>query len=82
MATTATQRATEYGGNLPGRGPAVPPAIAKETQAYYRSAERLHVGDEALDFSLERLAAPGREPVRLSSFRGQRPVVLFFGSYT
>jgi peroxiredoxin len=60
----------------------VPPTVATETQAEYRSAERLKVGDEALDFSLERLDAPGSEPVRLSSFRGQRPVVLFFGSYT
>lgn len=44
------------------------------------------VGAEAPDFALSRLvegkdeAKP--ETVRLSSFRGQRPVVLIFGSYT
>jgi len=81
-AAPATPPETERGGTFPGRGPAAPPAVARETQAQYRSAERLTVGDEALDFSLERLDAPGGEPLRLSSFRGRRPVVLFFGSYT
>lgn len=40
----------------------------------------LHVGDRAPDFSL----APndGGSPVWLSSFRGERPAVLIFGSYT
>jgi peroxiredoxin len=64
----------------------VPPAVALETQARYRSRERIAVGDLAPDFDLERLDAgqqsAGRDRVRLSSFRGQRPVVLFFGSYT
>jgi hypothetical protein len=38
------------------------------------------VGDYPPDFSLKRLEADTR--VRLSSFRGKRPVALVFGSYT
>ena len=38
------------------------------------------VGDEAPDFDLPLLGSPAR--VRLSSFRGTRPVALIFGSYT
>jgi len=41
---------------------------------------RLEAGDPAPDFMLE--TADGSARVRLSSFRGQRPVVLVFGSYT
>jgi hypothetical protein len=40
----------------------------------------LKVGDLAPDFSLQTLDKKSR--VQLSSFRGQRPVVLVFGSYT
>ncbi len=41
---------------------------------------RLRVGDSAPDF---RLSTPdGSSTVQLSDFRGQRPVVLVFGSYT
>ena len=40
----------------------------------------LQVGQEAADFSLKSLNGDGS--VRLSSFRGQKPVVLVFGSYT
>jgi len=40
----------------------------------------LQVGQEAPDFSLRSL--DGDAPVRLSSFRRQKPVVLVFGSYT
>lgn len=40
----------------------------------------LKVGDEAPDFSLE--THDKRSRVRLSDFRGKRPVVLVFGSYT
>jgi len=43
-------------------------------------AGNLAVGDAAPDFEL-----PGKDlsaPVRLSSFKGQQPVVLIFGSYT
>ena len=38
------------------------------------------VGEEAPDFHLKRLGS--EERVRLSDFRGQRPVALAFGSYT
>ena len=38
------------------------------------------VGEEAPDFSLKRLGS--EERVRLSDFRGRRPVALAFGSYT
>lgn len=40
----------------------------------------LKVGDEAPDFSLETHDKKSR--VRLSDFRGKKPVVLVFGSYT
>ena len=41
----------------------------------------LKVGEAAPDFKLKRLG--GRvDEVQLASFRGHRPVVLFFGSYT
>ena len=40
----------------------------------------LHPGDPAPDFSLPTLDR--KDTVRLSSFRGSRPVVLVFGSYT
>lgn len=38
------------------------------------------VGDEAPDFELERRGGGGT--LRLSTFRGSRPVVLIFGSLT
>ena len=40
----------------------------------------LKVGDAAPDFTLETYDKKAR--VQLSSFRGQKPVVLVFGSYT
>ena len=43
-------------------------------------AGHLAVGDPAPDFSLESVDRKAR--VQLSSHRGQRPVVLVFGSYT
>ena len=43
-------------------------------------AGTLAVGQEAPDFTLPRLKSSGE--VTLSSFRGSRPVVLVFGSYT
>lgn len=43
-------------------------------------AGRLAEGDAAPDFTLRTLDGSGS--VTLSSFRGQRPVVLVFGSYT
>jgi len=43
-------------------------------------AGRLEPGQSAPDFALKPL--DGGNLVRLSSFRGQKPVVLVFGSYT
>lgn len=43
-------------------------------------AGRLQPGDMAPDFNLPTL--DHKDMVRLSSFRGSRPVVLVFGSYT
>ncbi len=37
-------------------------------------------GDSAPDFKLADVG--GENPVRLSDFRGKKPVVLIFGSYT
>jgi len=38
------------------------------------------IGDPAIDFELS--AAFGENQVRLSSFEGQKPVALVFGSFT
>ena len=43
-------------------------------------AGKLNIGQDAPDFSLK--AVDGGSEVRLASFRGNRPVVLIFGSYT
>ena len=45
-----------------------------------RMPDTLKVGDPAPDFKLR--TVDGKREVRLSEFRGQRPVVLIFGSYT
>lgn len=43
-------------------------------------AGQLKAGDAAPDFDLP--TADKKSDIRLSSFRGQKPVVLVFGSYT
>jgi hypothetical protein len=43
-------------------------------------AGSLEVGEAASDFELDTFDRSGK--VRLGSFRGQKPVVLVFGSYT
>ena len=43
-------------------------------------AQAPKVGDVAPDFEL--CDINGKNPVRLSDFRGQKPVALIFGSYT
>ncbi len=45
-----------------------------------RHPEKLRVGDAAPDFALK--SPDGEKTVRLSGFRGAKPVVLIFGSYT
>jgi hypothetical protein len=54
--------------------------IPFQTLWFSARAGKLQVGDAASDFSLKPL--DGGAEVRLSSFRGKRPVVLVFGSYT
>ena len=58
--------------------------VADEVDGYALIEERRHnhpeVGDPSPDFELERY--DGRGTVRLSSFRGVRPVVLILGSLT
>ncbi len=56
-----------------------PPPGAKKRPGDLRLPSRLKVGMAAPDFKLKR--SDGGE-VRLSSFKGKRPVVLVFGSYT
>ena len=51
-----------------------------ETLWMHARAGTLQPGDTAPDFNLETLDHKSR--VQLSSFRGVRPVVLIFGSYT
>ena len=43
-------------------------------------AQAPRVGDPAPDFELR--DADGEHPVRLSDFKGERPVALIFGSFT
>ncbi len=45
-----------------------------------RKPDTLRVGDPAPDFTLP--DPTGKSTVTLSSFRGKKPVVLIFGSYT
>lgn len=45
-----------------------------------RPVEKVQEGDSAPDFELKSL--DGKGTVRLSSFRGKKPVALIFGSYT
>jgi len=45
-----------------------------------RFEDKLKPGDLAPDFELKSL--DGKQTVRLSSFRGKKPVLLIFGSYT
>ena len=43
-------------------------------------AQAPKIGDPAIDFELS--DAFGENPLRLSSFEGQKPVALVFGSFT
>jgi hypothetical protein len=45
-----------------------------------RHPDKLKVGDPAPDFTLPEIG--GKREVTLSKFKGVRPVVLIFGSYT
>ena len=60
----------------------MPPEKRAETMQFIldRETKAPAVGDAAPDFELPLLGDKGR--VRLSSFRGDKPVALIFGSYT
>ena len=45
-----------------------------------RQPDRLKEGDDAPNFSLKTL--DGKQTVKLSEFRGKKPVAMIFGSYT
>ncbi len=49
-------------------------------QGDFRRVDTVHVGDMAPDFKLKTMN--GKRTVKLGQFRGKRPVVLIFGSYT
>ena len=60
---------------------ALPPPLRMALEAVVaRDEVGPQVGEYPPDFSLKRLDSDAR--VRLSDFRGQRPVALVFGSYT
>jgi peroxiredoxin len=54
--------------------------VPMETMWCHARDGALRVGDPAPDFTLPTLDR--KETVTLSSLRGERPVVLVFGSYT
>lgn len=59
------------------------PAVAQwheRPNSWGRMSDTLRVGDTAFDFRLR--TKDGQKEIQLSSFRGRRPVVLIFGSYT
>jgi hypothetical protein len=59
----------------------VPPSLREVVEALIeRNETGPKVGELATDFCLKHLGS--EERVRLSSFQGQRPVALVFGSYT
>jgi hypothetical protein len=66
---------------LESQGDALSPPLRLALEAVVARDEMgPQVGDYPPDFSLQRLGSDAR--VCLSSFRGQRPVALIFGSYT
>ncbi len=80
MKTISGHRPTlkEY---LAFRKDTIPPALHEPLEVVAMRGEKgPNVGDDAPDFRLKQLGS--EEIVQLSSFRGQRPVGLVFGSYT
>lgn len=64
----------------PAKQPTSPPANPPAAASPPRAPRGVAVGQPAADFTLE--TADGRGKVALASFRGVKPVVLIFGSYT
>jgi hypothetical protein len=69
-----------FGSVMKHTGPAPFLVYPFETMWKKARAGSVHVGDTAPDFTLPRLDHTGT--VTLSAFRGSKPVVLVFGSYT
>ena len=65
-------------GSIPGPTPAQEHSEDMRKKRNFSAA--LKVGDEAPLFTLK--ALHGEETFELGSHRGEKPVVLFFGSYT
>jgi hypothetical protein len=79
--TTASRPGDTVRQMLASRDHTLSPALRTALEAVAeRDALGPQVGTSPPDFSLKRLGA--EERVRLSSFRGQQPVALVFGSYT
>ena len=55
-------------------------AFAQDKPASVKKASAPRVGDVAATFKLKSL--DGKSETDLASFRGKKPVILFFGSYT
>ena len=55
--------------------------VKKRDRSFGVEEGALKVGEAAPDFKLKRLGSQVGE-VQLASFRGRKPVILFFGSYT
>jgi len=56
------------------------PKSGEDAVARARRSQPLYVGDMAPAFTLESL--DGESTTDTTQFRGQRPLILFFGSYT
>jgi hypothetical protein len=79
--TTATRAGDTVRQMLASEGHTLSPALRTALEAIAaRDAMGPQVGTSPPDFCLKRLGT--EERVRLSSFRGQQPVALVFGSYT
>jgi hypothetical protein len=61
-------------------GIAVPPSAQPQRLSAPQQSPALRVGDQAPDFKLK--TKDGQREAQLSSFKGQKPVVLVFGSFT
>ena len=82
-----SKRKAAFGGQMPARemlntvGPDLTAILRQAMEAVVARDEMgPHVGDSPPDFNLNRLGTDER--VRLSNFKGIRPVALIFGSYT
>jgi hypothetical protein len=79
--TTASRPGDTVRQMLAAQGHTLSPALCAALEAIVaRDAMGPQVGTYPPDFCLKRLGT--EERIRLSSFQGQRPVALAFGSYT